>query len=166
MSASAFGGRLALYQAPGSVVALQVLVQPPTRDESVDQEIVDGGARAFATDARLMLAKSFTLCGLPAFVEIDPGVRFRAAPFANEARIDATLGVRPWPRVLLLVQDFSSFAPPSGTLIERVDYSKLQLSAVYDVSKAWSVQVGGFRTFAGRNIVREIGPLAALWYRF
>ena len=164
--ASAFGGRVALYTAPGGVVALQVLVQPPTADESLDEELADGGARAFATDVRLMLGKSFMLFGWPAFVDVDPGVRFRAAPFANEARIDATLGVRPWPRLLLLAQDFSSFAPPSGPLIERVDGSKLQVSAVYDVSKVWSLQVGGFRTFAGRNIVRETGPLAALWYRF
>ena len=163
---SAFGGRVALYQAPGSVVAVQVLVQPPTADESLDQELADGGARAFAVDARLMLGKSFTLFGRPAFVDIDPGVRFRATPFPNEARVDATFGVRLWPRLLLLAQDFSSFAPPSGTLIERIDYSKLQASAVYDLSKVWSVQVGALRTFAGRNIVRETGPYAALWARF
>ena len=160
------GGAWRSIRRRGSVVALQVLVQPPTRDESVDQEIADGGARAFATDARLMLAKSFTVCGWPAFVEIDPGVRFRASPFSNEARVDATFGVRPQPRWLVLLQDFSSFAPPSGTLIDRVDYSKLQVSVVYDMSKVWSVQVGGLRTFAGRNIVRETGPYAALWYRF
>ena len=164
--ASAFGGRVALYEGRGNVVALQALVQPPMGGESLDQELADGGARAFAVDARLMLGRSFTVLGWPTFVDIDPGVRFRAAPFANEARVDATLGIRPWPRVLVLVQDFSSFAAPSGTLIERVDDSKLQVSAVYDLSKIWSVQVGGFRTFAGRNIVRETGPMAALWVRF
>ena len=73
--------------------------------------------------------------------------------------------MRPWPRVLVLVQDFSSFAPSRG-MVARQSSSKVQLSAVYDLSRRWSVQVGGFHTIAGRDVVREMGPFGALWYRF
>ena len=163
---SAFGGRLALYQAPGMVIALQALVQPAVGDQSNAEILADSGARSFASDLRVMLGKSFTCFGLPAFVDIDPGARLRAGPLPTEARVDATLGVRLKPWLLMMVQDFLSFAAPAGPLVPRTDYSKLQASLVYDVSRVWSVQIGGMRTFSGRNIVRETGPLAALWYRF
>ena len=163
---SAFGGRLALYQAPGVVVAVQALVQPPLGKEDSAGMISNGGTRSLATDVRLMIGRSFTCFGLPAFVDIDPGARLRAGPLPTEARVDATLGVRVRPSLLLLLQDFSSFASPDGPLVPRTNYSKLQGSLVYDISRVWSVQVGGMRTFSGRNVVRETGPLAALWYRF
>lgn len=163
--ASAFGARVALWQVPGWVVAVQALMQPPVGDESVAAQIQDGGARAFAVDTRLMLGHGFALFGWPAFVDIDPGVRLRADPFPDETRLDATFGVRPWPRVLALVQDFSSWAPQRG-LVERQSSSKLQASVVYDLSRTWSVQIGGFHTITGRDIVRETGPFGAIWVRF
>ena len=73
--------------------------------------------------------------------------------------------MRPQPGLLLMLQDFSSFAPPRG-LIARQSSSKLQASVVYDLSRTWSVQVGGFHTIAGRDVVCETGPFGALWYRF
>ncbi len=163
---SAFGARLALYQAQGRVIALQALIQPPTANETVAEQLANGGARDGAIDVRLMFGQSFSLCGWSAFIDIDPGVRLRANPFPDEKRLDATLGVRPRPRLLVLIQDFSSFASSSGALIAATSYSKLQGSVVYDLSPIWSVQVGGFRTFAGRDIVRETGPMGALWYSF
>lgn len=163
---SAFGARLQLYGAPGQVIAVQGLIQPPIGAGSMTTQLADGGARSLAGDLRLMLGQAFDLFGKPAFVDIEPGARVRADPFPTEARLDIALGVRPVPKLLLLLQDFNSFAPPAGALIERTSYSKLQASVVYDLSRVWSVQLGAFRTIAGRNIVRETGPLAALWYRF
>ena len=162
---SAFGARVALWQVPGWVVAVQALMQPPVAAESDAAQLQDGGARAFATDVRLMLGHGFTVYGLPAFFDIDPGVRVRAAPFPDEARLDATIGVRPWPRLLFMLQDFSSFAPPRG-IVARQSSSKLQMSVVYDLSRTWSVQAGGFHTIVGRDVIRETGPFGALWYRF
>jgi len=164
--ASAVGGRLALYQGPSRVVALQALVAPPTADESVGAQLADGGAHAFSTDIRLMVGQSFRLFGWPAFVDIDPGVRLRANPFPDEKRLDATLGVRPRPTIMILLQDFSSFASPAGALVPGTTSHKAQGSLVDDLSRTWSVQVGGFHTFAGRNMVKETGPFAAVWVRF
>ena len=67
---------------------------------------------------------------------------------------------------MVLLQDFSSAAPSRGSEIRRTAYSKFQGTLVYDVSRRWSVQLGAFRTIAGRNAVRETGPLAALWVHF
>lgn len=163
---SAFGARLQVFGSSDAVVAVQALIQPPMGSQSPASEIADGGARSFSGDFRVMVGRSFSLLGLPAFVEVDPGVRFRADPLPDEARLDLTFGMRPIPRLLILVQDFSAFAHSDGPLIAATAYSKLQATLVYDLSPVWSVQAGGFRTIAGRNAIRETGPLAALWYRF
>jgi hypothetical protein len=163
---SAVGARLQLLAAPGAVIALQALVQPPTSNESTASALADGGAHSFATDFRFLAGKSFPFLGWPAFVDIEPGARVRADPFPTEARLDLTIGVRPKPNFMILIQSFSAWAPSDGPLLPETAYSKLQGSLVYDLTPVWSVQAGGFGTIWGRNAVREIGPLAGVWYRF
>lgn len=164
---SAFGARLQVFSAPRTVVAVQALVQPPLGGGgSAVGQIAAGGSRNFAVDLRMLVGRSFSLFGYPAFVDVEPGARLRAEPFPSEARLDLAFGVRPVPRLMILLQDFLAFAPARGPLIERSAYSKLQLTLVYDLTAVWSVQAGAFRTIAGRNAVRETGPLIGLWYRF
>ncbi len=163
---SAVGGRLRLWAAPDRVLSVQVLVQPPLAPGDRAAQLAVGGARNFAVDTRLMYAQSFSVFGRPAFVDVAPGIRARSDPFPTEVRLDVTLGVRPVPQLLFLLQSFLSLAPPSGPQIPRTEYDKLQASLVYDISPRWSVQLGGFRTIAGRNEVRETGPFGAVWVRF
>ena len=162
---SAFGTRLLLFGRPGQVVSLQALIQPPLGGTRASQ-LATGGTRALAGDLRLQFGQSFTLGTWSAFVDVAPGVRLRTDPFPSEARLDISIGLRPIPPLMLLCQDFSSAAPSRGTVVQRTTYSKLQISLVYDIARRWSVQLGAFRTIAGRNAVRETGPLAALWMRF
>ena len=163
---SALGARLQVVATADAIVALQALVQPPLGTESATRQLADGGARSLAADLRVMFGRSFLVFGRPAYVDIEPGVRFRADPFPTEARLDLAFGVRLVPRLQILVQDFSVFAPADGPFVPRTAYSKSQVSLVYDLSSIWSVQIGGFRTVAGRNAIREAGPFGALWYRF
>lgn len=151
---SAFGARYQIYGSTTGVVAVQALVQPPI-----------GGMRNLGADLRVMFGRAFPLFGWPAFVDIEPGMRIRADPYPNEARLDVTVGARPIPRLMILVQAFASDAPRQGAL-PSLAYCKLQPSLVYDLAPAWSVQFGFVRTVAGRGIVRESGPIGALWYRF
>ena len=155
---SAFGARLQLYSAPGRVISLQALFEPPIGRGP------DGGGTS--ADIRLMYGQSFELGQWPCFVDFEPGGRLRTAPYPNEARLDIAAGVRPVARAMFLLQDFNSLAPSAEPLFARQFYSKVQFSVVYDVSKQWSVQFGAFRTVSSRNAVRETGPLAATWYRF
>lgn len=164
--ASAFGARLQIYGAPGRVVAVQALIEPPLGAGGRVARLRDGGAKTPGLDARLSLGQAFVLFGLPAFVDIEPSAHMRADPFPTQARFDATLGVRAGPDTLVLLQDFSSLAPSGGPLLPRQSYSKLQISLVYDLSARWSLQVGGMRTIAGRDSIRETGPVAGLWCRF
>ncbi len=162
---SAFGARLQLYARPDRVIALQVLVQPPLGG-SGGTVLATGGASAFAVDLRVLGGASFPLFGMPAFVDIQPGTRIRADPLPAEARLDLTFGLRPIPRLLVLIQDFNSLAPRDGALVPSTSYAKVQGSLVYDINPRWSAQLGAFRTIAGRNALRETGPLATIWYRF
>lgn len=153
--ASAFGARARLLALPGGVVAVQALIQPPI-----------GATRTLGADLRLQYGQAFWLFGLPAFLDVEPGARIRADTLPTEARLDLAAGVRARPDLLVLLQEFSSWAPRDGTSLSSTSYSKLQGSLVYDLSWTWSVQAGCVRTIAGRNAVRETGPFGALWYRF
>ena len=163
---SAIGGRVGLATGPAQVVSAQVLVQPAVSPGDRAAQLAVGGARNFAVDARIMAAQSFTVHGMPAFVDVGVGPRVHAAPFPTETRVDLTVGLRPIPRLLLLLQDFFSAAPAAGPSIPSQSYDKVLASVVYDLSSRWSVQLGGQVTAFGRNVVREAGPFGALWYRF
>ena len=163
---SAFGARLQLLGGAGSVLAVQALVQPPIGAGGTAAQLAEGGARSLAVDLRVLGGHAFTLFGLAAFADVEPGVRLYADPLPNEARLDLAFGVRPLARLLVLVQDFSVLAPRAGPLVSSTSYSKGQASLVYDFSTRWSGQVGVVRTIAGRNALRETGPLFAVWYRF
>jgi hypothetical protein len=78
-----------------------------------------------------------------------------------------TLGVRPLPQWLLLVQLLNVISegaiPP---LFPSYDYSKLQVSVVHDLTRQWSLQAGGFTTYSGRNALQENGLIMGAWYRW
>ncbi len=46
------------------------------------------------------------------------------------------------------------------------DYYKLQLSVVYALTPALSLQLGGYTTYAGRNALQENGLVVGAWYKF
>ena len=151
---SAFGARYRLAGASTWVVAIQALLQPPF-----------GDMRHPSCDLRGMFARSIVLFDMPAFIDFEPGARVRGGEDPSEARVDTAFGIRPSPAILLLVQTFTTIAP-AGPSVASASYTKAQASVVYDVSRRWSVQVGGVRTLLGHNTVRETGPIFALWYRF
>lgn len=164
---SAFGARLKLWSTATRTLAFQALIEPPLGGRSDPAtEVALGGPHAFAADLRLQLGQSLSLFGHPGFFSVEPGARLRSEGWPDEARFDFALGVRPWQTSQILLQGFASSAASAGPMIPRAAYAKLQLSYVYDISPAWSVQVGGLRTVAGRNAARETGPFACLWYRF
>jgi hypothetical protein len=93
-------------------------------------------------DARLLIGRSFTLLGFPAFSSIEIGYRSPGG-FGHEIRADATLGIRPMEKVLVLLQTFNISALHAAPLYPTRS-NKIALSAVYDVTpSSISVQVGG-----------------------
>ena len=120
------------------------------------------GAQA---DLRVLAGLGFACWAWACFA--DAQAAFRPASRNAEAqwRVEATLGVRPMPDVLVLVQAFSSIAPATAKAGASQTH-KLQLSLVYDFWQRYSVQIGGFAGMQGRNAPREAGIISAFWYRF
>ncbi len=104
----------------------------------------------------------------PVFAEAQVGYRWRGGRNPDEIILDATLGVRPLPRLMLLLQGFNAVAlqPDRRFGGGRMRRHKLQPSLVWSSGEGWSLQVGAFATLAGRETPQERGLVAALWWRF
>ena len=102
-----------------------------------------------------------------AFVDVQLAQRFRFSDPPNELRVDLTFGVRPVPTWLLMAQSFNVISQgDGGSGFPSYYYSKLQLSAVYEFTPSFAVQLGGTTTYAGENALQENGVLLGIWYKF
>ena len=161
------GARLMLFRSGGFVGSAQLSGRFEDDDRS------EPFAERFGWDApgvelRGLLGYGFTLMTMPAFVDLEAAYRYRTGEGPDEFKLDATAGVRPFEKIQLLAQVFSTLSagPEPADGFDSYAYHKLQASLVYDFNERWSVQGGGFGTIAGRNAVDEHGLIAALWYRF
>jgi hypothetical protein len=139
---------------------------PGTTDTSNPAAI---GYTDVESDLRLLLGHSFALAGLPAFFDVEGAERVRTAGLPSEFRADGTFGVWATPRWLLLAQSLNVFSQGAGNTNftgGSYDYEKLQLSAVYKVTPVWSLQGGGYVTYAGRNALQENALIFGVWRQF
>jgi hypothetical protein len=119
---------------------------------------------AVQVDLRALAGRSFALFGRGGFVETQIGYRSRGQN-GDEIRADVAAGLRPFDRLLLLAQSFSAVAPRRSA-VSMVAAQKFQVSAVYDVTAALSVQIGAVAAPGGINAPAERGAIAALWWRY
>ena len=94
------------------------------------------------------------------FADIQAGYRCRDGAPPNEYHADLTMGVNLGRRWQLLAQNFNIVSDGLGEVEGQAEFGSFQLykgqiSAVYDVTDRISLQLGGFRTLFGRNIVEE-----------
>lgn len=119
-------------------------------------------------EARLLYGKGGAIKGIPIFAEAQIGYRWRGGGNPDEIVLDATLGARLLPRLMLLLQSFNAIAvqPDRRFGGGAMRSHKLQPSLVWEISDGWSLQFGLFATVAGRSIPQERGLVAALWRCF
>jgi hypothetical protein len=159
------GARIRILQGPNWVVSGQATVRVPGTFDAANPAAV--GNNGIEQDTRLLFGYSFAVGSWPAFLDLQFGQRVRFGDPPSELRADATLGVRPQPRWLVLAQLFNVVSEgASPPVFPSSDYSKLQFSVVYDLTKQWSLQGGAFTTFRGRNALHENGLLLGAWYKF
>ena len=161
---SEIAARVGLYHTDTSVISIQAGLRLPGAsfaDSLGPFEVL----RSASLDVRGMAGRNCVVAGMDGFVEAQAGYRVYSADKRGEYRIDLTMGLRPWPRLLVMLQSFTSIANGSGQF-GHVSWTKLQPSLVYDIAPRWSVQIGGFLTVTGINAGRELGPTAGVWYRF
>ena len=159
------GARVKIAQYESIVFSAQALVHVPgSRDQ--DNPALAGNT-GYEFDARLLAGIPFELAGMPGFADAQIAYRSRGGDPPNEIRLDLTLGARPVPRLLLMLQSFNIVAPQAGAPgFPAMRQHKLQASGVWDVSGGWSIQAGLFTTVASRNARREHGFLSGVWRRF
>jgi protein XagA len=160
-----FGARYQFLQADGWVLSGQATLQlPGTTDTSNPAAI---GYTDVEADFRALLGHNFMLGAMPAFVDVEVAHRQRGDGAPNEFRADGTLGVQVLPRWLLLAQSFNVISEGAGSpIFGSYEYYKAQLSAVYTLTPTWSLQAGGFTTYAGRNAIQENGLIFGVWHQF
>lgn len=145
--------------------SLQGTVRIPGKKRSDNQAQV--GATDAEFDLRGLVGSSFKLGSTEGFVDFQAGYRFRNGGPPNEFRLDATVGVRPAEKLLLMAQSFNVISDGRGTgVFGKHAYSNIYVSAAYDITPRLALQIGGIATVAGRNALKERGFLAGTWLRF
>jgi protein XagA len=163
---TAIGARLKIYQTEILIFSVQALLRPPlglqtdAATKSLDQ------SHSLTGEIRSLVGISTAVWGYDSFADLEAGYRWNDTVTPNEWRADLTLGAHVTPVFMVLVQNFAAISDGRTAINPSYYWDKEQVSGVYAFSPNWSGQIGGFLTVAGRNAGRELGPLAALWYRF
>jgi protein XagA len=164
------GGRVKLWSNSQSVFSLQSTVQTsgeraiPHNQRKMDAP-VESEVRLLAGHSFSIPAFSTQAYNIPAFVDFQTAYRWRGGSNTDEVRFDATLGIRPLPHLLVMLQSFNSVAVDQDKRFgsKRATQHKIQASAVYDMNEQWAVQGGIFASLKGKEALRERGALLAVW---
>ncbi len=160
-----FALKARVFAANGFVLSLESGLGIPGPSDQPNRAQI--GNTGLQSDWRLNAGYGFEIFSLPAFIDLSAGYRTRAGRPPNEGRADFTFGIRPGEKWLVLLQSFNSISNgPGAAGFPQQSASKFQASAVYDLTRKWSLQLGVLQTLASRRIGSETGASCALWYRF
>jgi hypothetical protein len=162
---SDLGVRIGLFSFDSSIVSLQTLGHLPFTSTSMQAGLFDQ-SRAPSADIRLSLGHGFAIGGMPGFLDVAASHTWLGDSLPDEWHADVTLGLRPQPGILLMLASYTTVTGQSGASCIYWSWMKLQPSVAFDLSRQWAVETGFFATIVGQNAGRELGPMAALWYRF
>jgi protein XagA len=162
-SASVEGGMRILLLSHGGMLSLQTSAKSAG---AFDMSVSSSGESGRQFETRLLYGRSFKFFRHDAFIDVEAAQRWIARPRPNEAAFEGTAGCWVTPKNQLLLQSFN-FATTGAVRPPYEPYwlSKLQLSLVHKLSSRWALQSGYFISLAGRNIVKESGISAAIWYQ-
>lgn len=159
------GVRLRLWQDDSNVVSGEVSVRTAG---AYNYSVSNGGDHASsALGLRLLYGHGFAWDGMNGFVDVQLDQRWITAPRPSEAGLDLTAGLWLDSDWMAMAQSFNLMSegrprPPYVSFRQH----KIELSAVWRLSPAWSLQGGGFFSPRGRNALNEQGLLLAAWTRF
>jgi hypothetical protein len=109
----------------------------------------------------------FTFWGLNGFNAQRFAYRYRPGLRPSEASVDVTIGLKwgpDWITMLKSTTENSIGRTPSP----RGHYwsSKAEVSIVHRLEPGFAIETSTFRTFLGRNVLKETGFKVAFWYGF
>ncbi len=101
-----------------TVVSIQGLLHIPFDSRQLPQVGFDEDD-VFSGDLRLLLGHIFEIDGATGFLDVQGGYRWQDDGAPNEWHADFTAGVRPQPRLLIMLQSFATPADRSTAACER-----------------------------------------------
>jgi len=139
-----------------------------------------GKPAAFQSSARKALAgdgadmelaalygRNLSLAPVKTFAAAEIGYRRRFGAAADVVRAQATLGVEPGKRWLLLLESFSTLSMRNeAPLGADYDIVKIQPSVVYRINRHLAAQAGMSKDIAGRNLAKGRSFFIGLWSTF
>ncbi len=129
--------------------------------------VSDRGDSSREFETRLLYGTNFTLFGIAGFADAEAGWRKISGSRPDEVVGDGSVGLSTSEDSELLVQSFNIVsAGRAAAPFAAYRLHKVALSAVDRISEHWSLQSGGFFSYAGRNVVAERGFFVALWMDF
>ena len=159
------GAQLHVLNLGPAVLAVQATVGlPGTTSRKNPAEI---GNTAREADFRLLGGVGFSLWRFEAFIDAQESYRLRSSGGAAQWHSDLTFGLRPAPKIMLLLQSVTAVPMGPGTAWLPSSLStKIGLTGVYELTSRISVDLGLFTTLTGRDALRERGITTGVWYRF
>lgn len=167
-STSKIGVRIGLKKRGAWAMSVQPSVVIPAGGEGIPDG--DLGIGGYGIEMRALAGRSVNFGKFSGFIDGQIAYEKRGGGAPQQVSADVTVGINPSPRIQILGQGFLNRT--NNAVVEARDpvlenrSLKLQLSAVYRFNDRTSLQVGGFRSAAGKNIVREQGGLVSLWTEF
>ena len=167
---SRIGARTRVFRTDSLVISVEgQFALPAPSDHGSDGSLnrAQAGNTGPETDWRINAGYAFSILSKSAFIDVSAGYRTRGGRPADEWRGDVTLGVRPTPRWLMLIQLFNRISNGAGAPgFPYNSSSKLQVSAVYALTPSWSLQAGLVQTVMSHRSGYETGCIGGLWYKF
>ena len=137
---------------------------PGARDSKAPAE---EGNTGWAGEARLNAGGNFKVGATPGFVDAEAAYRLRTEGPPNEWHGDLTVGFKFTPKLMLMLQDFTTVSSPStNPTFLAWRQSVVEASLVYALDDKWSLQFGLFTTVWTVKTNTQKGAVLAAWRNF
>ena len=137
---------------------------PGAKDGAEPAQAGDTGG---AGEARLLAGTNFVVGSMPAFFDGQFGYRLRTGGPPDEWHADLTLGLKPAPGVLVMIQDYTTVSGASTNAeFPAWRTSVVEASLVLPLDARWSVQLGLFMSVWAVKTNTQRGVALSVWRTF
>jgi len=125
------------------------------------------GDTGWAGEGRLLAGTNFSVGQWPGFFDAELGYRLRTAGPPDEWHGDLTVGLKPAPGFMLMLQDFTTVSTASANPeFPAWRQSVVEASLVVPLVDRWSIQIGLFTSVLTVKTNTERGAALSVWRTF
>jgi len=152
------GLRLRLFGQDDDVFSIQAEATFEGDIDSIQNVMLNQGDMEY--EVRALYGGRFDLGGIPGFINLEGGYRWREGLPANEIYADFAFGWEPQRATEVLIESLNVWGDGQGDdplLYPYFRQHKVQGSLLMHTSPSFTLQLGGFYTWDGQNVVAEDG---------